>query len=178
MAWRPSEQLIEGELDNTVRGRVTGWMRFAGLRGKVTFDLAGDFHRDIAGCKIRLKNPNPQPHEQSDYLRGFRKLQKGEVGDITAGLPPQNYASYPYIEWYGQENGRVVLELEPEQVEVVEGPAWSPGDDGEFDEARKEASRECMGKFMTGVMHATGCRAIVVGGHQRKRGRGSRPSRN
>jgi hypothetical protein len=30
MAWRPSEYLIDGELDNTTPGKVTGWMRFAG----------------------------------------------------------------------------------------------------------------------------------------------------
>jgi len=39
MAWRPTEYLIEGELDNTNPGKVTGWMRFAGLKDKVTFDL-------------------------------------------------------------------------------------------------------------------------------------------
>ena len=34
MAWRPSEYLIDGELDNTNPGKVTGWMRFAGMRRK------------------------------------------------------------------------------------------------------------------------------------------------
>jgi len=178
MAWRPNGQLIDGELDNTTQGRVTGWMRFAGIRGKVTFDLAGDFHRDIAGCKIRFKNPDPQPHERKGYMKGFAKLQQGEVGDITAGLPPEPYVSYPYIEWYGQDNGRVVLELEEDQVEVVDGPAWKPGDSESFDEERKEVSAECMGKFMAGLQHDLGCPAVVIGGRQGKQGPGSRPSRN
>jgi len=39
MAWRPNEYVIEGELDNTQLGRVTGWIQFAGLKDKVTFDL-------------------------------------------------------------------------------------------------------------------------------------------
>jgi len=39
MAWRPTEYLIEGRLDNTAPGKVTGWMTFAGLKEKVTFDL-------------------------------------------------------------------------------------------------------------------------------------------
>ena len=39
MAFRPTRFLIEGELDNTHPGKVTGWMKFAGLKEKVTFDL-------------------------------------------------------------------------------------------------------------------------------------------
>jgi hypothetical protein len=27
MAWRPCENLIEGDLDNRTPGKVTGWMR-------------------------------------------------------------------------------------------------------------------------------------------------------
>ena len=34
MAWRPNRYLLEGELDNTQPGKVTGWMRFAGLTGR------------------------------------------------------------------------------------------------------------------------------------------------
>ena len=49
MAWRPTEYLVKGELDNTVPGKVTGWMKFAGKGKKVIFDLKGDFHRDIRG---------------------------------------------------------------------------------------------------------------------------------
>lgn len=31
------------------------------------------------------------------------------------------YVSYPYIEWYSDQNGRVVLELDASQVEVIDG---------------------------------------------------------
>ena len=59
MAWRPMRFLIEGVLDNTVRGKVTGWMRFVGLQGKVTFDLDGNFHRDIRGAdRLVLFDPD------------------------------------------------------------------------------------------------------------------------
>jgi hypothetical protein len=101
MAWRPTQYLIEGELDNTAPGKVTGWMTFAGIKEKVTFDLEGNFHRDIRGAKIHFT---------------------GDAGDITAGLPPCDYGSSPYIEWYGHDNGRVVIELEPAQVEVIGRP--------------------------------------------------------
>jgi len=51
MAWRPHEFLIEGELDNSNPGKVTGWMKFVGLDGTVHFDLQGNFRRDIRGAK-------------------------------------------------------------------------------------------------------------------------------
>lgn len=167
---------MDGELDNRIPGKVTGWMRFY-RQGKqplrVTFDLAGDFHEDIRGMAIRLHNdqPSDRNHEfdrGGTYMEGFASVQRGEVGDITAGISPgpwteelaQNlmtrletnwnehgyqgqeresrrrkiaddmrkhieagdlyypYVDYPYIEWYS-DNGRVVLELDPSQVEVL-----------------------------------------------------------
>ena len=54
MAWRPTQYLLEGELNNTTPGKVTGWLRFAGMKHQVTFDLEGDFHRDIRGASIHL----------------------------------------------------------------------------------------------------------------------------
>jgi hypothetical protein len=68
MAWRPYANLIDGELDNRIPGKVTGWMRFfrSGKRPlKVIFDLSGDFHEDIRGKMIRLSNPDPA--EQARY---------------------------------------------------------------------------------------------------------------
>jgi len=175
MAWRPYSNLIDGELDNRVPGKVTGWMRF--LRNgrqnlKVVFDLAGDFHEDIRGKLIRLSNAEPSDKYQGGtgtYMDGFARVQRGTVGDITAGIslgpwtdaiaerlmaqnelfwdeagtseaerekrrqefvgrycahiqagdPFYPYVQYPYIEWYA-DNGRVVLELDPSQVEIVE----------------------------------------------------------
>jgi hypothetical protein len=119
MAWRPSEQLIEGELDNTTPGKVTGWMKFAGKRQQVTFDLDGNFHRDIRGAKIRFRG---EGKVRAGYLHGFDTHQRGKVGDITAGRKPVDYVNYPYIEWYSNSNGRVVIELNPEQVEVIGRP--------------------------------------------------------
>jgi len=117
---------VEGELDNTLPGKVTGWMRFAGVRGKVTFDLAGDFHRDIRGTVIRFRGDAEfSPDDAVSYMDGFAPWQTGKVGDMTAGLSPRDYVGYPYLEWYGDANGRVVLELEPNQMEVVGTPIYS-----------------------------------------------------
>jgi len=95
MAWRPYENLMDGELDNRTPGKVTGWMRF--FRNgkhplKVTFDLDGDFHEDIRGTLIRLSNPNPSDRNDElvrggSYVDGIARVQRGTVGDITAGLP-------------------------------------------------------------------------------------------
>ncbi len=126
MAWRPSEALIAGELDNTTPGKVTGWLSFVGLADKVRLDLAGDFHRDVRGTVLRLANPSPS-EKRAGYMEGFCLVQTGKAGDITAGRPPRDYVGYPYIEWYA-ENGRVVLELEASQVKVVGVPRpWQVG---------------------------------------------------
>jgi hypothetical protein len=125
MAWRISPYLIEGELDNTRLGEVTGWMRFAGMNETVTLSLKGDFHRDLRGAKIRLTGDASQTQPPADaqaFMEGFAVQQVGKVGDITAGLPPADYVNYPYVEWYSDENGRVLIELEPRQMEVIGTP--------------------------------------------------------
>ena len=178
MAWRPYENLIDGELENTMPGKVTGWMRFYRRNQpplRVLFNLKGDFHEDIRGLLIRFTNPQPSDRNdaldrEGTYMEGFSAVQRGEVGDITAGLSlgPWNeeraqslmaqhehlwddlgirgderekrrrvltdryrmhieaedaffpYVDYPYIEWYSETNGRVVLELEARQVEIFD----------------------------------------------------------
>lgn len=123
MAWRPTPYLIEGELDNTEPYKITGWMRFAGLDRKVTIDIRGEFHRDICRAKIRIRGDGqPDDPAAARYMDHFASHQTGDAGDITAGRPPREYVDYPYIAWYSDQNGRVVLELSPDQVEVIGTP--------------------------------------------------------
>ena len=209
MAWRPYANLINGELDNRMPGKVTGWIRFF-RRGKrplrVTFDLTGDFHEDIRGKAIRLLNPDPSDKNASlerdgTYMEGFSRVQRGAVGDMTAGLPlgpwteelsqrlmAQNeviwdengllgaereqrrsewadlyrqhiaagdlyypYVSYPYIEWYSERNGRVVLELDPSQVEILEGVNPREKTPQELVEDKRKRA-QAFGGFMTGMV--------------------------
>lgn len=141
MAWRPTNNLIEGELDNTTLGRVTGWIRFYGLDAPVLLDLRGDFHRDIRGARLRLApRRRPEPSRAVE-MQGFELLQAGYAGDITAGMPPHDWGRTPYIEWYTEENGRVVLELRPDDVEVLGDPIpWT--ETRPVDRAEQEALLE------------------------------------
>jgi len=57
----------------------------------------------------------------SDYERKAlrRELAEYHCGQIAAGDLYYPYVPYPYVEWYSEANGRVVLELDPSQVEIV-----------------------------------------------------------
>ena len=95
-------------------------MRFAGLKGKVTFDVKGDFHRDIRGTRIQITGDGDRKDgHAARRMDGFAKHQTGNAGDITAGLPPHDYGDAAYIEWYDRENGRVVIEPRREQMKVL-----------------------------------------------------------
>ena len=123
MAFRPTRHLMEGELDNTRLGRVTGWIQFAGMKGTVVLNLRGNFHRDIQGAKIRITgNTRWESSEAIARMRGFSRFQNGKVGNITAGLPPADFGAYPFIEWYSEENGRVVIEPDRNHIEVIGQP--------------------------------------------------------
>jgi hypothetical protein len=94
MAWRPRVNLIDGELSNRVPRKVTGWMRFFRRRRRplrVVFDLEGDFLEDIRGSDIVLKNDDAAERDFDDgngtYMEGFEPVQRGTVGNMTAGLP-------------------------------------------------------------------------------------------
>lgn len=114
VAWRHGRLLKAGELDNTVPGKVTGWMEFTGLP-RVVFDLTGNFHElecevsDAKGAKILLTGEGA---EDPDYpIEGFTLEQTGKIGTIS--LSQQR----PRITWFSDINGRVVLELT--SIEVI-----------------------------------------------------------
>jgi len=167
MAWRPTQHLIEGELDNTQPGKVTGWMRFAGMDETVTFDLKGDFHRDIRGAKIRFTGKGREDDQAAaEYMEGFASHQTGKVGDITAGLPPQDYVSYPYIEIYSDDNGRIVIELDRSQVQVVGQPMpWRES----YPVSRQEQARN-MAEYLADLSRALGAAGHQAGGSSNSQG--------
>ena len=166
MAWRPTEYLVEGELDNTNPNKVTGWMEFAGMTERVTFSLEGNFHRDIRGAKIHITGDAYEDRadvKSGDYLEGFALHQTGNVGDITAGLPPADYGTSPYIEWYGAKNGRVVIELESFQIEVIGQPIPAV----ESDPVNRDQQSLNMAQFLGDLAHHANLpqeRVVCVGG--------------
>ena len=124
MTWRPSAFLLEGILDNRTPGRISGWLRFAGLAEKVVLDLEGDFEPDIRGRRIAFRSAYVGREATAKaYMEGFQERQSGKAGHITLGGPPYSWTDFPYIEWCSAENDHVVLYLEPHQVAVLDESA-------------------------------------------------------
>ncbi len=144
MAWRIDEQLIRGEIDNRVRGRVTGRLWFIDREAPVTLDLTGNAWRDVAGHLIRFSNPSPKAGGP-DAFKGFASVQRGTVGDITASrrvkVPdcsmdevfrlveqgkkfPWHWGNSLYLEWHGERNGRVVIESASYRIEIEPEASW------------------------------------------------------
>ena len=165
MAFRIHESVVRGEIDNTVRGRVTGRVWLSGRESPLVLDLAGDAWRDLAGRRCTFVNPNPRP----DDLPGLAERQTGEAGDLTAsrkvrvpGLPldewlerkrrgldaPEHMGNALYLEWYSDANGRVVIESTDYRLEVSL-PEWEMTDDEE--RRQRELSGEAMRRFLNRV---------------------------
>lgn len=144
MAWRIDEQLVRGEIDNRVQGRVTGRLWLLGRAEPVVLDLRGDAWRDVAGHLIRFTNPSPKAGAP-DALAGFASEQRGVVGDITASrrvkVPdcpmeevlrlvragkrfPWHWGNSLYLEWHGERNGRVVIESAAYRIEIEPDASW------------------------------------------------------
>jgi hypothetical protein len=156
-AWRPYENFVAGELDNTKPGKVTGWLQFEGMQEVVKLDLQGDFHRDIRGTVVKLRNDTPV-EAAPEYMDGFTTVQTGAVGDMTAGQEPHDYGTLPYFEWYSDTNGRIVLELSHEQVQVIGTPKpWQ-----QEEPVSREQQGENMARWMTSVVEAVGAQFGIV----------------
>jgi hypothetical protein len=140
MSWRYHEHIVSGELDNTVRGRVTGRIWLAGIAEPLVLDLAGDCAPDLAGCVITFENPAPLAMSTRPPVA----QQRGVAGDITAarkvrvfdvplakafeildsgGQPPAHVANALVIEWFSPRCG--VFRFETAEFRLtVSAPAW------------------------------------------------------
>jgi hypothetical protein len=97
---------------------------------RVVFDLEGDFHEDIRGSDIVFKNEDPADKNTSlerdgTYMEGFDPVQRGKVGDMTAGLPLGPWTEElarrlkTQLEIVWQENGITGAELEERRRAVA-----------------------------------------------------------
>jgi exonuclease III len=114
--------------------------------------------------RLRGDGASANAEEAAQYMEGFSQLQKGHVGDMTAGLPPADYVQgQGYFEWYAQENGRVVIELEQDQIELLSPPIPAI----ESDPISREEQNRNMAAFLGSLareMNIPAERAICVGG--------------
>jgi hypothetical protein len=158
MAWRFTDLVEDGELDNTVKGRVTGWIRLTGRAEPLRLDLNGDCHPDLAGWRFRIVRVDPVPSwaEPVD-ITGLATDQTGDAGDITADQllrhydcpvdellariragepPPTQWRKALYLEWYSERNGRCVIQSTRLAVERLGERAFELTED---DMRQKEA---------------------------------------
>lgn len=149
MAWRIQDQIVDGEIDNRQRDRITGWLRMTDGR-HLRIHLIGNCASDIAGSLIHFRNPAPIPGD----IEGLSEDQRGQAGEMTASrkvrepaVPPDviqqmseaerpfacRWTNSLYLEWYTSENGRVVVESSSFLVELVDGPVWREASDESTD---------------------------------------------
>jgi len=152
MAFRLDQAIVRGELDNTEPGRVRGSIWLEGRKEPITLDLEGDAWRDVAGSRIRFSNPEPRRQKKQGDLKA---CQHGIVGDITVSKkvrritasdeewqqclkegrkPTFEWRNSLYIEWFSEENGRVVIEKADFDLQITEF-AW------QMDEAEEQAQQ-------------------------------------
>ena len=152
MAFRLDQAIVKGEIDNTERGRVRGLIWLLGRKEPLKLDLEGDAWRDVAGAKIQFVNPEPRRQKRQGELK---QVQQGIVGDITASRKvkhitasdeewqrcmeddkpiPFEWRNSLYIEWFSEENGRVVIETTDFETQVTEF-TW------QMDEAEEQAQQ-------------------------------------
>jgi hypothetical protein len=142
MAFRIDKEVERGEFSNEERGVVTGTLWLKGRSEPIQVRLKGNPYRDIAGCRLKIRNKRPAIGAATKNLHAE---QNGVIGDMTASrkvrepsVPedelldlverrapvPWRLANALSLEWYSEANGRVVLES-TDYILEVEAPAWS-----------------------------------------------------
>ncbi|MEZ5300100.1 MAG: hypothetical protein R3F11_05455 [Verrucomicrobiales bacterium] len=151
MAHRITHCVLRGEIDNQVPGIVTGRIWLAGRREPVELRLEGDCMRDLAGCRLEFRNPEPQPHAGSEVT--IQAEQNGVAGHMTASrrvkvfedendyTSPTRWANCLYLEWFSDFNGRVVVEA-PEFLLKIGEPMWRMGPEEEAEQLRRVEGAE------------------------------------
>ena len=82
MAFRISDSVLRGEIDNRVKGVARGKIWVAGRPEPVLLEFQGNARPDLAGCLLAFTNPRqPIPHAPLDSLH---PVQRGCIGDLTA----------------------------------------------------------------------------------------------
>ncbi|MCD6049027.1 MAG: hypothetical protein K0Q55_430 [Verrucomicrobia bacterium] len=158
MAWRIDENVVRGEVDNRVKGTVTGRVWIAGAAEPLVLKLKGNAHSDLAGCFLRFTNKQPAVPLRKDAT--IFNPQDGVIGDLTASRkvkvyevslteatemiergekPPEHMANCLYLEWFSARNGRMVIESADYALEIS-APEWRMTPEEEANRSREAAA--------------------------------------
>jgi len=168
MAWRLSEHIASGEIDNLDRHSVHGCLRLRDRDQTLILALTGNCDADLAGKRFRFRaKPRRRDDEISPIdLDALHPQQVGPPGTMTAARrvkvfdcslrefltrsklgepPPTRWVSCLYLEWYSQ-NGNVVIELPEAEIEVLESRRFAdaPADEPQ---AQAEGTSDCQLKL-------------------------------
>ncbi len=154
MAFRIGDCVERGWLDASVKGKITGEIWLRGRKDPLRLDLNGYPMADLAGRMLSFENPEPLPEAHTD---GLSTVQNGTAGDITAsrkalhGDPPYDpdkaqTANVLYIEWFSEQNGRVVIEAVRYTLSIHGDALWHLTD--ELEETRRQMVTGGMTHFM------------------------------
>lgn len=156
MAWRLRSSVVRGEIDNRIKGEISGKVWLMGRAEPIVLKLDGNGYRDVAGCLFTFVNPVPQVGDEHTDL--FSE-QVGTIGDYTASRkvrafdipidealamirrgekPPEHMANCLYLEWFSDRNGRVVIESYDYEMKIVE-TAWALDEQDEAEQLEKNA---------------------------------------
>jgi hypothetical protein len=126
-----------------------------GTAGDISAGLAlGPWTEEVAQ-KLMEKN---ELYWDEHNIRGWeRERRRREFSEwyqahIAAGDLYYPYVPYPYIEWYSDANGRVVLELDPSQVEIVKSDSRPEKTGAELLEDKKKRDK-AFASFFEGMVN-------------------------
>jgi hypothetical protein len=144
MPLRIADYVFSGELRNTRRNSVFGWIEFAPDYG-IRLELTGNFSAELGSKHIRFKNVNLDPQricEPGSFPTYIEELEDRQIGVVQSmelrttkvpNLPIDEFLSLPeiereshltekaslWLEWSGQ-NGDLLCELIQPEIEYVE----------------------------------------------------------
>jgi len=148
MALRLGNRVVRGEIFNTARYSVHGWLELRDWDHPLMLQLTGKCDPDLAGWHFRFEAQGGEdpPAEKGGAESGgidlarVARQQVGPTGTMTAARkvkvcdcsprelylrckmdepPPFEWKRCLYLEWFSQ-NGRVVIELADPKIEFVE----------------------------------------------------------
>lgn len=129
-----SDYISAGEIVNTRRNSVHGYLALRGCDRPIVLQLTGNCSADLAGRRLRFE---ARPKSTDDPAVTEVDMNELQVGWIQIGVPGEMTTNRSpvglYLEWFGQ-NGHTVIELMNPLIEFVE-------DDDEEDELAAEAEQ-------------------------------------